>query len=103
LAASSSSCYAIRQIFKPGGIYGNWGWRGLTACAIGIVAMTSFAVTAWFTVPIAAALALFVGLAASAVAYVLLARSIDHDREQSAADEDMALHGEEAVRFGPRA
>lgn len=99
--------YAIRQIFKPGGIYGNWGWRGLTAYVIGIVAMIPFAVTAWYTGPVAAALggadlALFVGLAASAVAYVFLARNIDHDREQRAADEDLALHGEEAVQFGPR-
>jgi len=23
--------YAIRQIFKPGGIYDDWGWRGLVA------------------------------------------------------------------------
>jgi NCS1 nucleoside transporter family len=100
--------YAIRQIFKPGGIYGNWGWRGMTAYAIGIVAMIPFAVTAWYTGPIAeslggADLALFVGLAASAVAYVILARSIDHDRERRAADEDLALHGEEAIMFTPRA
>ena len=99
--------YAIRQIFKPGGIYGDWGWRGLVAYVIGIAAMIPFAVTAWFTGPVAAALggadlALFVGLAASAVAYLLLARSIDHDREQSAVDTDMVLHGEEAVRFGTR-
>ncbi len=99
--------YAIRQIFKPAGLYGNWGWRGLTAYVIGIIAMIPFAVTAWFTGPVAASLggadlALFVGLAASAVAYVILARNLDHDRERRAADDDRGIHGEEAVPFGVR-
>jgi purine-cytosine permease-like protein len=44
--------------------------------------MIPFVVTVWYTGPVAAAMgdvdiALFVGLAASAVAYVLMARSLD--------------------------
>ena len=37
--------YAVGQIFMPHGIYGAWGWRGLTAYGIGIVAMIPFVVT----------------------------------------------------------
>lgn len=97
--------YAIHQIFVPRGIYGNWGWRGLTAYAIGIVAMIPFAVTAWYTGPAAQALggadlALFVGLIASAVAYLVLARSIDFEAEARAAAEDVERYGQEAVEFG---
>lgn len=96
--------YAIRQIFEPRGIYGNWGWRGLVAYAVGIVAMIPFAVTAWYTGPVAEALggadlALFVGLVASAVAYLVLARSLDLDREARAAASDLELYGEESVQF----
>ncbi|MFC0681355.1 purine-cytosine permease family protein [Lysobacter korlensis] len=97
--------YAIRDIFTPNGIYGSWGWRGLTAYAAGIVAMIPFVVTAWFTGPIAEAmsgadLALFVGLAVSAVVYLLLARSIDLRAEQDAAARESATSGESAVAFG---
>ena len=27
--------YAVEEIFKPHGIYGRWGWRGILAYAIG--------------------------------------------------------------------
>lgn len=97
--------YAIRHIFRADGIYGSWGWRGLVAYAIGIVAMIPFSVTAWYTGPIAEAmggvdLALFVGLAASAIAYVILGRSLDLQNEQRTAEDDRRRFGEEAVRFG---
>jgi purine-cytosine permease-like protein len=96
--------YAIRDIFTPNGIYGSWGWRGLTAYAAGIVAMIPFVVTAWFTGPLAelmggADLALFVGLAVSAVVYLLLARSIDLNAERDAAARESASAGESAVAF----
>jgi nucleobase:cation symporter-1, NCS1 family len=95
--------YAIRDIFTPNGIYGRWGWRGLTAYAAGIVAMIPFVVTAWFTGPLAAAmggadLALFVGLAVSAVVYLILARSLDLRAEREAARES-EIAGESAVAF----
>jgi NCS1 nucleoside transporter family len=96
--------YAIRDIFTPNGIYGAWGWRGLTAYAAGIVAMIPFVVTAWFTGPLAEAmggadLALFVGLAVSAVVYLLLARGIDLAAEREAAAREAAAEGQAAVAF----
>ena len=100
--------YAIREIFVPNGsVYGSWGWRGLGAYAIGIVAMIPFVVTVWYTGPIAAALgdvdvALFVGLFASAIAYVLMARSLDLRAEIAKAEADSREHGIEAVSFAGR-
>lgn len=97
--------YAIREIFVPrGGIYGTWGWRGLAAYAIGIVAMIPFVVTVWYTGPVASAIgdvdiALFVGLFASAIAYVLMARSLDLAGEVATAQSDAREHGIEAVSF----
>ena len=32
--------YAIAEIFKPDGMYGRWGWRGILAYLIGLAAMT---------------------------------------------------------------
>ncbi|MBG6218903.1 purine-cytosine permease-like protein [Arthrobacter sp. CAN_A6] len=99
--------YAISEIFKPNSIYGNWGWRGMTAYAVGIIAMAPFAVTAWYVGPIAQALggadlALFVGLAASAIAYLILGRTIDLDEERRIADEGRETSGQEAIHFGSR-
>lgn len=101
--------YAIREIFVPhGGVYGTWGWRGLTAYAVGIVAMIPFVVTVWYTGPVARAIgdvdiALFVGLFASAVAYLALARSLDLAGERAKARDDADQHGVEAVSFASAA
>jgi NCS1 family nucleobase:cation symporter-1 len=100
--------YAVREIFVPrDGVYGTWGWRGLIAYAVGIVAMIPFVVTVWYTGPVAAAMggvdvALFIGLAASAIAYVLMARSLDLDAEIARAEADSREHGVEAVSFSGR-
>ncbi|TFD68174.1 purine-cytosine permease family protein [Cryobacterium gelidum] len=96
--------YAIRDIFIPNGIYGSWGWRGLVAYLVGIIAMIPFVVTTWYTGPVAlllggADLALFVGLTASAIVYVVLARSIDFAREREVAARESAEFGESAVAF----
>jgi len=96
--------YAVREIFKADGIYGNWGWRGLASYVIGIIAMVPFVVTVWFTGPIAAALggadlALFVGVIASAVAYLVLARNLDLDNERRVAAADKSQFGQAAVAF----
>lgn len=79
----------------------------LGAYVIGIVAMIPFVVTVWYTGPVAAALgdvdiALFVGLFASAVAYVLMARSLDLGAEIAKAEADSRDHGVEAVSFSGR-
>ncbi|NUT58908.1 MAG: cytosine permease [Agromyces sp.] len=99
--------YAIGQIFVPNGIYGSWGWRGLTAYAIGILAMIPFVVTAWYVGPVAEAMggadvALFAGLAASAIAYLILARSLDLNAERTQAKLDTESIGVESVSFGSR-
>jgi purine-cytosine permease-like protein len=78
--------YAVAEIFKPGGIYGRWGWRGLVAYLVGFGAMVPFFSTPAFTGPVAKALdgadvSLFVGLPLSAVLYYVLARSIDVQAE----------------------
>lgn len=92
--------YAIAEMFRPHGIYGAWGWRGIASYLIGIAAMVPFVVTTWFVGPIAQAIggidiALFVGLAVSALAYMLLARGLDLSQER-------ALAAEEGTEFGVR-
>lgn len=100
--------YAIREIFvAEGGVYGTWGWRGLGAYAVGIIAMVPFVVTVWYTGPVASAMgdidiALFVGLFASAIAYVVMARSLDLGAEMAKAEADSRAHGIEAVTFAGR-
>jgi purine-cytosine permease-like protein len=89
--------YAIKEIFKPDGIYGRWGWRGLTAYAIGFLASVPFwVVGTWYTGPVAKALgsndiSFFVGLSVSAIVYTLLARSLDLEREHRIEREDAGL------------
>jgi len=34
--------YAIAEIFNPNGIYGGWGWRGITAYLVGLVGLIPF-------------------------------------------------------------
>jgi nucleobase:cation symporter-1, NCS1 family len=74
--------YSVREIFNPRGIYGRWNWRGLTAYAIGFVAMIPFFSTGLYTGPVARALgsadlAMLVGLPVSALVYILNCRSLD--------------------------
>ena len=90
----------IGEIFNPRGIYGRWGWRGQTAYAIGILAMIPFMVTDPFTGFGAEALggvdySLFIGLAVSGIAYLLLARTLDltAERRLVAAEGVLDMHG----------
>ncbi len=97
--------YAIGEMFRPHGLYGAWGWRGLLAYAIGIAAMIPFVVTTWFVGPAAQAIggidiALFVGLIASALAYVLLARGLDLAAERALALDEADAFGVRSVSFG---
>jgi NCS1 family nucleobase:cation symporter-1 len=94
--------YAIAEIFNPHGMYGRWGWRGITAYAIGFACMVPF-----FSVGTAyvgfvahklngADISLFVGLPIAGILYYVFARSIDVaaeravEREQAAGIETMA-------------
>ena len=97
--------YAVAEMFRPHGLYGAWGWRGITAYVVGIAAMIPFVVTTWFTGPVATAIggidiALFVGLVASAIAYVVLARGLDLDAERRLAREEADAAGIRSVSFG---
>lgn len=83
--------YAIADLFTPHGIYGSWGWRGLTAFGIGLLTEIPFMVLPtigdWSYIgPAATALgdvdiAWLVGLATASIAYLLMGRSIDLNAE----------------------
>jgi purine-cytosine permease-like protein len=97
--------YAIREIFKPRGLYGQWGWRGISGYAAGFVAMIPFMVVGtpdtkfeWWIGPIArdlsfTDLSIFIGLPVSSIVYMLLARSIDLKAEEAviAAETPMSI------------
>ncbi len=82
--------YAITDLLTPSGIYGAWGRRGLTAFAIGLLAMAPFIVIPGVvTAPLAQVfggvdVSAIVGLLVSAAAYFLLTRSLDTAAEESA-------------------
>jgi purine-cytosine permease-like protein len=93
--------YAITELFRPDGMYGVWGWRGLTAYAIGFLVEIPFMVlpnlAGWsFTGPAAEALggidiAWLVGLLVTAVVYFALTRSLDlrSERQAEAASDEV--------------
>jgi NCS1 family nucleobase:cation symporter-1 len=81
--------YAITDIFKPGGIYGTWAWRGLAAYLAGFIAMIPFFSLPFYSGPIAHALngadiSFIPGLVVGGSVYALLARGIDRDTENIA-------------------
>jgi NCS1 nucleoside transporter family len=85
--------YAVEEIFKPDGIYGRWGWRGIVAYMVGFAAMVPFFSTPSFTGPVAKAigdadLSMFIGLPVSGILYLVLARSIDVDAEARLAEQE---------------
>jgi purine-cytosine permease-like protein len=74
--------YSIRAMFMADGIYGRWNWRGLTAYAVGFVAMIPCFKTELYVGPVARSLggadiSMLVGLPVAALVYVLLCRSMD--------------------------
>jgi nucleobase:cation symporter-1, NCS1 family len=98
--------YSIREIFNPEGMYGRWNWRGLSAYALGFVAMIPFFSTGLYTGPVARALggadlAMLVGLPVAAIAYYLACHSMDIELDrQRAAAADVGLEPQDAVRPG---
>jgi purine-cytosine permease-like protein len=78
--------YAIAEILAAdGGVYGRWGWRGLTAYTVGLLAMVPFFSTTVYTGPLAARLgadiSALVGLPVSCACYLLLMRGFTMSRE----------------------
>jgi purine-cytosine permease-like protein len=87
--------YAITDIFRLDGVYHRWGWRGLTAYAVGFIAEIPFMViypigSFSYTGPVPAHLTAgvdyswAVGLLVAGLLYLLLCRSLDTSAEQAA-------------------
>ncbi|MET4433040.1 cytosine permease [Mycolicibacterium sp. 624] len=92
--------YSIREIFRPDGIYGRWGWRGTIAYAVGLVAMVPFMVTTPYVGFLARALgsvdvSIFVGLPVSAAVYLILSRTLDLEAERRIVAEEGLVHADE--------
>ncbi|HWE10973.1 MAG TPA: cytosine permease [Solirubrobacteraceae bacterium] len=98
--------YAIADLFTPRGIYGPWGWRGLTAYFAGFLAEIPFMVLPdlagfKYTGPVAKQISgvdisWLVGLVVSGGAYWLLSRSLNLGAEEAAiavSDEQLAAVG----------
>jgi NCS1 family nucleobase:cation symporter-1 len=89
--------YAVTEIFKPRGIYGNWQWQGLLAYGVGFVAMIPFFSTPIYTGPVANALhgadlSIVVGLVVAGGAYYLFCWKRDLSAEfQAALESDKEL------------
>jgi nucleobase:cation symporter-1, NCS1 family len=87
--------YAIAEIFNPHGMYGRWGWRGITSYLVGFAAMLPFLSTSKYTGFVAADLggadiSMFVGLPVAGILYWLLAKSVDIEGETKIAQEEQA-------------
>ena len=97
--------YAIGEIFRPEGIYGRWGWRGILSYLVGFVAMVPFFSTGLFSGWVANAahgadFSLFVGLPVSGLLYWVLSRNIDVAAEQALAEREAdALEREAMAHF----
>jgi purine-cytosine permease-like protein len=94
--------YAIGEIFKPNGIYGRWGWRGIVSYLVGFVAMTPFFSTEKYSGWVANAAngadySLFVGLPVAGLLYWYLCRSIDTGAERRLAEEQADILEREAL------
>ena len=87
--------YAITDIFKPHGVYGAWGWRGLLAYATGFAAeipfmnlppIAGFSYTGPFPAHVGHGVdySWLVGLVVSGVVYWAFSRSLDRTAEQAA-------------------
>jgi NCS1 family nucleobase:cation symporter-1 len=69
--------YDIGALFSPGGIYGRWAWRGLTAYALGLVLEVPFIDQTYYTGPAVkllggADISWIVGFLAAGLAYLAL-------------------------------
>jgi len=87
--------YAITDIFRTDGVYGAWGWRGLTAYFVGFAAEIPFMVlppiaglsyTGWIPNHVTNGVdySWLVGLLVSGLVYLVLSRSLDLRAEQAA-------------------
>ena len=94
--------YAIGEIFRPDGIYGRWGWRGILSYLVGFVAMVPFFSTGLFSGWVANAahgadFSVFVGVPGSGHLYWVLSRTIDVAAEQALAEREADALEREAM------
>jgi nucleobase:cation symporter-1, NCS1 family len=95
--------YAIAEIFNPHGLYGRWGWRGITAYLVGFAAMLPFFSTSKYTGFVAndlngADISLFIGLPVAGILYYVFAKSIDVEGETVLAKAEAAELEELAMK-----
>jgi nucleobase:cation symporter-1, NCS1 family len=87
--------YAITDIFRPDGVYGAWGWRGLTAYFVGFAAeipfmvlppIAGFSYTGYFPEHVTNGVdySWLVGLVVAGLVYLVLSRSLNLGAERSA-------------------
>jgi NCS1 family nucleobase:cation symporter-1 len=87
--------YAIAEIFNPHGMYGRWGWRGITSYLVGFAAMLPFLSTSKYTGFVAtelngADISMFIGLPVAGILYWVLAKSVDVEAETKVAKTEAA-------------
>jgi len=81
--------YAITDLFTPEGIYGRWGWRGVTCYLVGIAVELPFMVLTFYTGFVAkhigsVDISFIVGMAVSGLLYLVLTRGMDVSAEEPA-------------------
>jgi purine-cytosine permease-like protein len=86
--------YAIKEIFKPNGMYHRCGWRGLVAYWAGFAVMIPFMSTTLYTGVVAHSLgggdiSPFIGFPVAAILYWILCRDLDVETEHRIAEEQM--------------
>jgi purine-cytosine permease-like protein len=83
--------YAITEIFKPHGIYGLFGWRGIISYLVGFAAMIPFFNTGTLYEGFVAKdlsgadISIFIGLPVAAILYYVLTRNLDTGFERNVA------------------
>ncbi len=88
--------YAIAEIFKPHGMYGRWGWRGIVAYLAGFAAMVPFFHVGTLFEGVAAKalggadISFFVGLPVAGILYYVFTRSVDVAAETRVAQAEAA-------------
>ena len=90
--------YSIKEIFRPAGMYGRWGWRGQVAYLVALLVMVPFMVTSPFTGFAAHALggvdySMFIGLPVAGLLYLVLCRSLDLAAERRVVEAEGLVHG----------
>ncbi len=93
--------YAITELENRRGLYGVWGWRGITAYLIGFAASVPFWDLSFYVSPVAKAtngldISFIVELFVAGVLYVIFARSIDLSGDKAAIEASNA----ELTRLG---